>query len=81
MITLSRPARVLVSIAVVSLVAMVLVYAFPPSDRRAVVFISDLCWTWSAAVAAFACFTAARRVTTSEQRRAWCRVDPRRIIP
>ena len=41
MITLSRPARVLVSIAVVSLVAMVLVYAFPPSDRRAVVHIGN----------------------------------------
>src|SRR3954462_1476218 len=71
MIPLSRPARVLASIAVVSLVAMVLAYTFPPGDRRAVVFISDLCWTWSSAVAAFACFIAARRVTTSEQRRAW----------
>jgi signal transduction histidine kinase/CheY-like chemotaxis protein len=71
MMPLSRPARVLVSIAVVSLAAMVLAYVLPPSDRRAVVFISDFSWTWAAALAAVACFVAARRVTTSEQRHAW----------
>ena len=41
-------ASVLVSIAAVSLVAMVLLYAFPASDRRTLTIISDLCWTWAA---------------------------------
>jgi len=71
MMPLSRPARVLVSIAAVSLVAMVLLYAFPSGDRRTLTIISDACWTWAAGFAAFACFAAARRVPTSEQRRAW----------
>src|SRR5712664_2937972 len=55
MMPLSRPARVLVSIAVVSLVAMVLLYAFPASDRRTLTIIADLCWIWAAAFAALAC--------------------------
>jgi len=71
MMPVSRPARVLVSIALVSLVAMVLVYAFPPSDRRVFLFFTDLSWGWAAAFAAFACYSSARRVTTSEQRRTW----------
>ncbi len=71
MMALSRPARVLVSIAVVSLAAMVLLYAFPPSDRRLFILLTDLSWGWAAAFAAFACYTSARRVTTSEQRRTW----------
>src|SRR5712664_3353769 len=71
MMPLSRPARVLVSIAVVSLVAMVLLYAFPASDRRTLTIIADLCWIWAAAFAAFACFASARRATTSQQRRSW----------
>ena len=71
MMPLSRPARVLVSIAAVSLVAMVLLYAFPAGDRRTLTIISDLCWTWAAGFATFACFASARRLTTSEQRRAW----------
>src|SRR5436190_1679160 len=68
---LSRSARVLFSIAMGSLVAMVLLYAFPPHDPRALVLSADACWTWAAAFAAVACFTSSRRVTTSEQRRAW----------
>src|SRR6266513_2628565 len=68
---LSRSARVLFSIAMGSLVAMVLLYAFPPHDPRALVLSADACWTWAAAFAAAACFTSSRRVTTSEQRRAW----------
>ena len=71
MMPVSRSARVLLSIAVVSLVAMVLLYAFPASDRRTLVIITDICWTWAAAFATFACFASARRVTTSEQRRMW----------
>src|SRR5258706_539133 len=71
MMPVSRPARVLVSIAVVSLMAMVLVYALPPSDRRIFTVLSDLAWSWAAAFAAFACYSAAGRVTTSEQRRTW----------
>src|SRR5262245_6186883 len=71
MMPLSRPARVIVSIAAVSLMAMVLLYAFPASDRRTVVLLSDVSWLWSAAFAAFACFASARRLTTSEQRRTW----------
>ncbi|HLQ58406.1 MAG TPA: ATP-binding protein [Gemmatimonadales bacterium] len=71
MMPLSRPARVLVSIAVVSLVAMVLLYAFPASDRRTLTIIADLCWIWAAAFAAFACVASARRATTSQQRRSW----------
>src|SRR6266581_4369546 len=71
MMPLSRPARVLVSIAAVALVAMVHLYALPASDRRTLTIISDLCWTWAAGFAAFACFASARRLTTSEQRRAW----------
>src|SRR6266853_1055223 len=71
MMSVSRPARVLVSIAVVSLVAMVLVYAFPPSDRRTFSLLADFCWSWAAAFAALACYSSARRVTTSEQRRTW----------
>jgi len=68
---LSRSARVLFSIAMGSLVAMVLLYAFPSHDPRALVLSADACWTWAAAFAAVACFTSSRRVTTSEQRRAW----------
>ena len=45
---LSRPARLLVSIAVVSLAAMVLLYAFPASDRRTLIIITDLSWSWAA---------------------------------
>src|SRR6266581_2861475 len=71
MMPLSRPARVLVSIAAVALVAMVHLYALPASDRRTLTIISDLCWTWAAGFAAFACFASARRLTPSEQRRAW----------
>src|SRR6266516_3421182 len=71
MVPLSRSARVVFSIAVASLVAMVLLYAFPPCDRRTVALSADLCWTWAAAFAAVACVAASRRVTTSEQRRAW----------
>ncbi len=71
MMPLSRPARVLVSIAVVSLVAMVLLYAFPASDRRTLTIITDLCWIWAAGFAVFACFASARHATTSQQRRTW----------
>ena len=71
MVPLSRSARVVFSIAVASLVAMVLLYAFPPSDRRTLALSADLCWTWAAAFAAVACVASSRRVTTSEQRRAW----------
>src|SRR2546428_5912309 len=71
MMPLSRPARVLVSIAVVSLVAMVVLYAFPASDRHRLTIITDLCWIWAAGFATFACFVSARRPTTSEQRRTW----------
>jgi PAS domain S-box-containing protein len=71
MLPFSRPARVMVSIAGLSLLAMVVLYAYPASDRRTVVLISDLCWTWAAAFSAYAGLAAARRVTTSEQRRAW----------
>src|SRR5689334_18318137 len=71
MMPVSRPARVLVSIAVVSLVAMILVYAFPPSDRRVFLLVTDLSWSFAAAFAAFACYSSALRVTTSEQRRTW----------
>src|SRR5213595_1866863 len=71
MIAVSRPARVLVSIAVVSLAAMVLVYAFPPGDRRILTLLTDLCWSWAAGFAAFTCYASARRVPTSEQRRTW----------
>src|SRR6266699_3296082 len=71
MMPVSRPARVLVSIAVVSLVAMVFVYAFPPSGRRIFTLLTVLSWSWAAAFAGFACYTSASRVTTSEQRRTW----------
>src|SRR2546426_1997311 len=71
MMPLSRPARVLVSIAVVSLVAMVVLYAFPASDRHTLTITTDLCWIWAAGFAAFACFVSARRATTSQQRRTW----------
>lgn len=71
MMPLSRPARVLVSIAVVSLVAMVVLYAFPSVDRRTVHIVADISWTWSAAFATYCCFAATRRVSTAEQRLAW----------
>jgi len=71
MMPLSRPARVLVSIALVSLVAMVLLYAFPAGDRRTLLIITDICWAWSAGFAAFACFVSARRAATSQLRRTW----------
>src|SRR5947207_1139467 len=71
MMPVSRPARVLVTIAVVSLLAMVFVYAFPPGDRRLFTLLTDLSWSWAAAFAGFACYTSAGRVTTSEQRRTW----------
>src|SRR6266480_3518410 len=53
MMPVSRSARVLLSIAVVSLVAMVLLYAFPASDRRTLIIISDICWGWAAGFGAF----------------------------
>jgi signal transduction histidine kinase/ActR/RegA family two-component response regulator len=71
MMPLSRPARVLVSIAIVSLVAMVLLYAFRSGDRRTVHIIADISWTWSAAFATYCCFAATRRMSAAEQRRAW----------
>src|SRR3989441_6553920 len=71
MMPLSRRARVLASVAGLSLLAMVLLNAFPANARRTVVLISDLSWTWAAAFAAYACFASSRWVTTSEQRRAW----------
>ena len=71
MMPLSRPARVLVSIAVVSLVAMVLFYAFPPSGHRTMWVIANISWTWSAAFATYCCFAAAPRMMTGQQRRAW----------
>jgi len=71
MMPLSRPARVLISIAVVSLVAMVFLYAFPSVDRRTVHIVADVCWTWSAAFATYCCFAATRRMSAAEQRRAW----------
>src|SRR6266566_2362354 len=71
MMPLSRPARVLVSIAVVSLVAMVLFYAFPSDDRRTVHIVANICWTWSAAFATYCCFAATRRMSAADQRRAW----------
>src|SRR5437870_10501258 len=71
MVPLSRSARVVFSIAVASLVAMVLLYAFPPSDRRTLALSADLCWTWAAAFAPVACVPPPRRGTPSEHRRAW----------
>ena len=71
MMPLSRSARVLVTIAGLSLLAMMLLYALAPGDARTVAIVSDASWTWAAVVAAYACFAAAGRVTTSEQRRAW----------
>ena len=71
MMPLSRPGRVLVSIAVVSLVAMVVLYAFPSVDRRTVHVVADISWTWSAAFATYCCFAATRRMSAAEQRRAW----------
>jgi PAS domain S-box-containing protein len=71
MMPLSRSARILVAIAGLSLLAMVLLYALAPGDRSTVAIVSDVSWTWAAIFAAFACFLAARRVTTSEQRGTW----------
>jgi PAS domain S-box-containing protein len=71
MMPLRRSARVLVSIAAVSLVAMVLLYAFPASDRRTLMIVSDICWAWAAGFAAFACLVSARRAATSQLRRSW----------
>ena len=71
MLPLSRRARVLVTIAVVSLVAMVLLYAFPAGGRPFRHIVADASWTWSAAFATYCCFAAARRMTTSQQQRAW----------
>ncbi len=71
MMPLSRPGRVLVSIAIVSLVAMVVLYAFPSVDRRTVHSLADISWTWSAAFATYCCFAATRRMSAAEQRRAW----------
>src|SRR5258706_92221 len=66
-----RAARGLVSIAVRSLVAGGVLYAFPASDRRTLIIITDICWGWAAGFAAFACFVSARRAATSQLRRAW----------
>ncbi|HTI03788.1 MAG TPA: ATP-binding protein [Gemmatimonadales bacterium] len=71
MMPLSRPARVLCSIALVSLVAMVLAYALRPADPRALAVLSDVCWTWAAAFAPLCCFLTARALTNAEQRRTW----------
>lgn len=71
MMSLSRPARVLVSTALVSLLAMVLAYALRLTDPRTLAVVSDVCWTWAAALAAFCCIVAARRSATAEQRRTW----------
>jgi PAS domain S-box-containing protein len=71
MMPLSRSARVLLSIAVVSLMAMVVLYVFPAGDHQTVRIVAELCWTWSAAFATYCCLAAARRMTTSQQRHTW----------
>jgi len=69
-VPLSRRARVLASIAVASLAAMVLAYTIPAFDSRARHVIADACWTWAAAFATYCCLSAARRMTPAQQR-AW----------
>ena len=71
MIQLRRPARVLVFIALVSFAAMVVLYSFPPGDRRLLSILINICWLWSAGFGAGCCFAAARRMQTPEQRRTW----------
>ena len=71
MIQLRRPARVLVFIAIASFAAMVVLYSFPPGDRRILSYLIDISWLWSAGFGAACCFAAARRMSAPEQRRTW----------
>ncbi len=68
---LSRSARVLFTIAGVSLAAAVALYAFPSAGRHTLLLATDVSSIWAAAFAAFCCFVAAQRVTSAEQRRTW----------
>ena len=71
MIPLSRPARLLVVIAALSFAGILLLYAFPPHDRPTISLVTDLCWMWASAYAAYCCFLAARRIPQMEERRTW----------
>ena len=71
MLPLSRFARVLFTIAGLSLAAVVTLYAFPSHQRHTVLIATDLSSIWAAAFAAACCFVAARRVTAPEQRKTW----------
>jgi signal transduction histidine kinase len=71
MIPLSRSARVLCTIAGLSLAAVVVLYAVPSASRHTVLLSTDTSSIWSAAFATLCCIVAARRVTTPEQRRTW----------
>ncbi len=71
MIALSRSARLRVAIAAISFAAMALLSVFPSHDHRTVLLITDVSWIWSAAFAAFCCFSAARRMAAIPQRHTW----------
>src|SRR5688572_2038502 len=71
MIPLSKPAVLLVAIALLSFIAMVLLYAFPSSNPRTLALTTVLCWSWAAAYATACCFLVTRRLTSPEQRRTW----------
>jgi len=71
MIRLSRSARVLVSVAALSLAAMALVYAFPPADPDTRTLFANMAWLWASAFGAFCCFRAAQRTPVPEERRTW----------
>ena len=71
MISLSRPARLLAAIAALSFAGILLLYAFPPHDRRTLAIVTGFCWIWASGYGAYCCFLAARRITQLEERRTW----------
>jgi PAS domain S-box-containing protein len=68
---LSRQARLLVTIAGVSLLAIVAGYLLPSSDRWARTVLADAARTWASLYATGCCYFAARRVAQRTHRRMW----------
>jgi signal transduction histidine kinase/CheY-like chemotaxis protein len=68
---LSRPARVLATIATLSFAAIVLAYVWRPRDAALFALTTDGSCLWASAYAVGCCFYAARRLAGDTQRRTW----------
>lgn len=71
MTPLSRRARLLLALAVVSLAGVVAAYLLAPPDRATRALVADLSWTWTGLYAVACSAAAARRQRDPDQRSAW----------